>query len=401
MKTTYDTIVLGCGGIGCAALYWLSRRIPHDTLGLEQFEIGHSKGGSQDHSRIIRLTYESDNYTRLTPHTYAAFAAVEDESAVQLVHKTGGLTMTWQNGQGQGYVDDCADSMTRCGIPFERFGADELMRRYPQWRFEKEVDVLYQADMGLVDAAKANAVHLALARHRRATLVDRCPVLSIRPARDSVAVVTAKETFSCRHLILTAGGWTDKLLASLGINLGLTVTQEQVTYYATPNLRAFSMARFPTFIWEGDDNCYGFPVYGEVATKIGMDASGPIVDPDQRDYLPDPAREARAERWLKQHCPGFLGPILYTKTCQYDMTRDRHFILDTLPQHPAISVFVGAGHAYKFASLSGKILSELALDGKTTHDISTFTLNRPAITDPNYPLAFARTMTQAAHSLAP
>lgn len=395
MKTTYDTIVLGCGGLGSAAVYWLSRRIPGETLGLEQFEIGHAKGGSQDHSRIIRLTYERDDYTRLTPHTYSAFAAVEDESAVKLVHKTGGLTMTWKGAQHQQYIDDCASSMTRCGIPFERFGAEELRRRYPQWRFDEEVDVLYQADMGLVDAAKANAAHIALARRRGAAILDRCPVLAIRPGPDSVEVVTAKATFACRHLILAAGGWTDKVLASVGIHLGITVTQEQVTYYATPNLREFSMSRFPTFMWEGDDNCYGFPVYGEVATKIGLDASGSIVDPDTRDYLPDPAREARAERWLQVHCPGFLGPVLYTKTCQYDMPRDRHFILDALPQYPQISVCVGAGHAYKFASLLGKILSELALDGKTPHGISAFTVNRPAVTDPNYPPVFTNTISKA------
>jgi len=80
-----------------------------------------------------------------------------------------------------------------------------------------------------------------------------------------------------------------------------------VTYYVTPNLRDFAIGRFPTFIWESDELAYGFPVYGEVATKIGLDAASPVVDPDQRDYIPDKAREDRAERWLaasfSTHCP--------------------------------------------------------------------------------------------------
>jgi sarcosine oxidase len=174
----------------------------------------------------------------------------------------------------------------------------------------------------------------------------------------------------------------------LGLTLRITVTEEQVTYYATPNLKEFAIGRFPVFIWEGDEPVYGFPVYGEVATKVGLDASGPEVDPDRRGYLPDPLREGRAEAWLKKYIPGFLGPILYTKTCQYAMPRDRRFVVDHLPGYPQIIVCVGAGHAYKFAALFGKILSELAMDGQTGYPIDPFTINRPAITDPGFPPSF-------------
>ena len=388
MRTHYEYIVLGCGGIGSAALYWLSRRAGKDVLGVEQFEIGHTKGGSQDHSRIIRLTYDSDEYTRLTPHSYTTWAAVEAEAALKIVHRTGGLTMAIKDGPYQHHLHNYAKSMTNCEIPFERLNADEVMRRYPQWRFEEEVDAIYQADMGLADAAKGNTAHIALARARGATIVDRCPVPAVRPTVDGMEVETAQGKFSCRRLILAAGGWTDKILKSLGINFRIIVTQEQVTYYATPNLREFSMSRFPTFIWEGEIPAYGFPVYGEAATKLGIDCAGPVVDPDKRDYVPSEALEMISEAWLRKYCPGFLGPILYSKTCQYDMPRDRNFILDVLPEHPQVSVFVGAGHAYKFASLFGKILSELAIDGRTAYDISAFGVTRPAVADPDYPISF-------------
>jgi sarcosine oxidase len=44
-------------------------------------------------------------------------------------------------------------------------------------------------------------------------------------------------------------------------------------------------------------------------------------------------------------------------------------------------VAIGAGHAFKFASLIGRILSELALDGESTFPIEPFEITRPAITD--------------------
>jgi sarcosine oxidase len=40
---------------------------------------------------------------------------------------------------------------------------------------------------------------------------------------------------------------------------------------------------------------------------------------------------------------------------------------------------IGAGHAFKFASLIGRILSELAIDGSTPSDIAPFSITRPIL----------------------
>ena len=43
----YDVIVVGLGGIGSGAAYWLAKR-GASVLGLEQFEFGHERGSSHD-----------------------------------------------------------------------------------------------------------------------------------------------------------------------------------------------------------------------------------------------------------------------------------------------------------------------------------------------------------------
>jgi sarcosine oxidase len=112
------------------------------------------------------------------------------------------------------------------------------------------------------------------------------------------------------------------------------------------------------------------------------------VTAESRDFEPDPVRQARYREFLERHLPGSLGPELYTKTCLYTIPPDQNFVIDTLPEHPQISVVVGAGHAYKFAALIGSILRDLALDGSTSHPIEAFRLGRPAITDPAFEKAF-------------
>ena len=130
------------------------------------------------------------------------------------------------------------------------------------------------------------------------------------------------------------------------------------------------------------------PVYGEVATKLGQHVGGYEVTAETRTFEPDPVRQARYRDFLARHVPGFLGPELYTKTCLYTIPPDQNFVIDTLPEHPQISVAIGAGHAFKFASLIGRILSELALNGSSNYPIKAFSIMRPAVTDESFERAF-------------
>jgi len=68
---TYQHVVVGAGALGTAAAYWLARSGAGEVLVLEQFELGNERGASEDHSRIIRHSYHSPDYTALTPAAYA------------------------------------------------------------------------------------------------------------------------------------------------------------------------------------------------------------------------------------------------------------------------------------------------------------------------------------------
>jgi sarcosine oxidase len=133
-----------------------------------------------------------------------------------------------------------------------------------------------------------------------------------------------------------------------------------------------------------DEPCfYGFPVYGEPGTKIAQDVGGDEVSPETRDYKVNQAALGRCLAWMERYLPGGTGPILYTKTCLYDMPPDRNFILDSLPDQPNVLVADGAAHGFKFASLFGRIMADLAVDGSTPHDLSPFRITRPILLEEN------------------
>jgi sarcosine oxidase len=384
MRRTYEVIVVGCGGIGSAAAYWLARRAGRDVLAIEQFALDHERGSSQDHSRIIRRSYHDPNYTALAGPTYELWAEVEAESGVQLVVKCGGLDLELLGTTGPKDLSHCAEAMTAQGVPFEELNAGEVMARWPQFTLPADARGLYQADSGLVDARKANGAHIALARLHGATVRDRLPVRDLRPNGDAVEVVTDDGVFVAGHVVLAGGAWTNNLLGHLGLRWPLTVTREQVTYFATPHIRDFAPDRFPIWIWRAPEEFYGFPVYGEVATKAGQDVGGEEVTAETRTFDPDPVQRERLDRFLATYIPRFRGPELFTKTCLYTLTPDRHFVIDQVPGQAHISVVVDAAHAFKFATLIGRILSQLALDGRTEYPIEPFRANRPALTDPTF-----------------
>jgi sarcosine oxidase len=386
VRRDFPYIVLGLGGWGSAAAYWLSRRAGADVLGLEQFELGHVRGESQDHSRIIRLSYHTPGYVELAKHAYRAWNEVEREAGEPLVLRTGGLDFAHRESAIP--LVNYSGSMDAAGVPYEQLDAAEIRRRWPVLEVPDDVHGLFQPDSGIAMAAKGNAAHVRLARAHGATLVDRAPVAGIRETGGEIEVIAGDRAYRCRRLIVAGGAWTNGALRHLGLHLPLRVTKEQVTYFASPHAAEFAPDRFPVWIWMDDPCFYGFPTFGEAGPKVGQDAGGREVHPDTRDFEPDQAALGRTLAFLERYMPRALGPIIYTKTCLYTLTPDRDFVIDRLPAHPGVVVGVGGGHGYKFASLVGRILSELAIDGRTDRNIEPFRIDRAILQLENPPVNY-------------
>ncbi len=392
MPTTSDTryshIVVGGGALGTAAAYWLAKSAAKNVLLLEQFELGNDRGASEDHSRIIRHSYHSADYTALTPAAYDTWRELEDETGLQLVVRTGGLDFATVGTPGIGELDNYRGSLRAHGIPWEDLTASEVRKRYPQWSIDDDVVAMYQEDTGLLDVRRACAAHVARARAMGVSFRPHTTVTALRSSPDQVTVTAGEDQFTAEHVIVCVASWLQRLAPSLDLGWPLTLSEEQVTFFATPNVREFMPDRFPVWIWHGDDILYGFPIYGEVAVKLARDMRGAFTTLDARSYATDPAEEQLLQRFLQRRLPAAVGPVLGSRTCVYDMPPDRDFILDLVPGHPRIALGIGAGHAAKFASLIGRILAELTTEGATGYPIAPFRIDRPALTDPSFTPTF-------------
>ena len=392
--TEVDHVVIGLGGLGSAAAYWLARLggdrgRPTTVVGLEQFALGHDRGASHDHSRIIRYSYHTPGYVRLAAEAYETWDAVAAEAGEELVVRTGGVDLFPAGGAipMEGYTG----SFDAVGVPYELLDADELRRRFPQFLVADDLTALFQADTGIAPAARGTAAHQRLAAARGVDLRTGTAVAGIVSdgAGDLTVVTTDGSGYRTGSVIVCADAWTAPLLAPLGVALPLEVTREQVVYYpgSAAQLEEFAIGRFPVWIWMDDPSFYGFPVYGDLgAVKAAEDVGGTPTTADTRSFEPDAAALARLTAFLDSTIPGMTRPggAPRVKTCLYTLTPDRDFLLDTVPGHPGVQAALGSAHGFKFASWFGRALAERAILGETRSDVHPFRFDRPALTDPSF-----------------
>ena len=271
------------------------------------------------------------------------------------------------------------------GASEDHLTATDIRRQWPQWQIEDDVLGMFQQDGGILDVRTACAAQIAAARTRGVEFSPLTTVLDMSSSANRVTMTTDRGVFTAGNAVVCVASWIEKLAPSLELRWNMSLTQEHVSYFATPHLRDFTPDRFPMWIWHGDDNVfYGFPIYGEAAVKIARDMSGHFITSDERSYEPRADETATYRAFLGKRLPRAVDPELLSKTCVYDMPPDCDFILDRVPGHPRITIGVGAGHAAKFGNLIGHILSDLTLHDKTPFPIEAFRADRPTLTDPSF-----------------
>lgn len=372
---TYDVIVVGVGGMGSAAVYHLARRGVR-VLGLEQHDIPHERGSSHGISRIIRLAYfEHPAYVPLLQRAYTLWWELEHEAHERLLILTGSLDI---GAETSPIFSGALAVAQQQHLVHEVLEAQEVRQRFPGYGIQAPLLGLYQPQGGLLAAERCIVAHVTAALRRGAEVHGRETVSGWESQGAHVLVHTSRGTYRAQRLILTAGAWMPRLLEHYGRTLQ---PERQVMIWMQPRApEHFQVGTFPVFNMTVDEgNFYGFPAYSIPGFKFARwhHLEQAVADPDLMDRDCHPEDEAVLRAFTRRYLPLGDGPTLSMRTCLFTNTPDGHFVVDTHPQWPHVVIAGGfSGHGYKFCSVMGEILADLAEHGTTRHDIALFRATR-------------------------
>jgi monomeric sarcosine oxidase len=373
----YDVIVLGLGGFGSSAAYHAARH-GANVLGLEQFTPAHDRGSSHGETRIIRQAYlEHPDYVPLAIRAYDFWQNLERESGRTLLTQQGLLI--------SGTADSDAVAGTKFAaakhqLPLEELSHDEVQRRFTPFRFPAEHQAVFETNGGYLTVEDCVRSHLELAERHGAELRFDSPIVSWTSDGRTATVRTKRDEFTAKRLIIAAGAWASRCLADLDVPL--RVVRKFVGWFRVRPEFAEQARAIPCFCFEINSRFfYGFPSLDGETIKVAEHTGGqPVDDPSQVDRSCTDADVAPLAGFIRD-CLPFAEPALVRHSvCLYTLTPDHHFIVDRHPQHENVVVACGfSGHGFKFTSVLGDALAELALGGKTDAPIGFLGLNRPGV----------------------
>ena len=378
MSPVFDVIVIGLGGMGSATAYQLARRGKR-VLGLERHTPAHNQGSSHGYSRVIRQAYfEHPNYVPLLLRAYELWSQIERETELELLTITGGLMI---GSPSSATVSGSIRSAQEHDLFHEILDATEIQRRFPPLKPNPGTIALYEKLAGFVRPEASVSAHLQRAAQLGAELHFEEPVLSWQAASggDGVEVITSQGRYRAERLVISPGAWAPDLL---GLTLPLVV-ERQVLYWFNPvgGIGPFLPDRFPVYIWEAEEGVqfYGFPAQGgaQDGVKIAYFYKGVPCTPETIDRTVHEDELLKMRSCIADRIPALNGLLLNTVTCLYTNTPDQHFIIGLHPEYSQVTLASPcSGHGYKFASVIGEILADLATEGQTQHSLNLFAPGR-------------------------
>ena len=364
-----EVVVVGLGTIGSATLYHLARR-GVAAIGLEQYRLGHAFGSSHGHSRAFRIFYHDPLYVEMARASIPLWRELENRSGQQLLTLKGSLIFAQE---GNPAFNQNVQVMQSVQQPYQLLTAAEVNGRFPVLQIPENSIACFTPQAGFINATRSVQAHLSQARQLGATVQEQVQLSELDLDGPRPVLHTSNGQYRCERLVLTPGPWATSILAQLA--LPLQVTRQQKFYFQPRRPAAYQPEHLPVFA-DDDRSYYGFPCTGP-GLKVADDNDGEMVSPDKIDRALDLQKRDELQTWLEMIMPAIDISYVEGSTCMYTVTPDRDFLIGSHPKNQNVLVGAGfSGHGFKFSTLVGHILAELATDGTTSHPIERFRLDR-------------------------
>lgn len=372
MKDKCDVIVVGCGGIGSAALYSLASR-GLDVVGIDKFSPPHIYGSSHGDTRAIRKAYfEHPNYVPLLQSSYTLWRNLEKRTQKNLMHLVGVLGIGPSDGI---LINGVRKSARTHNLPVEFLSINDASELFPGLSLTDENEIAFEQNAGylLVEDCIESFLSLSISLGAK-VLTDTCVLEWSASPGGSIQVSTSTGSIEADALVLTAGPWASSLLGTIE-GPRLSLRKKHMYWYSNDNPAYFSSSGFPVFAFElstQDDGrvYYGFPQHNSSGVKLAEHTGGEWVESPANIHKSTDPDEKRTTLFQRTYLPHISGKLVRQEACLYTVSHDENFYLDTHPEFNNVAYAAGlSGHGFKFAPVLGEILADLATEGKTAHDI--------------------------------
>ena len=337
----YDVIVIGGGPMGLSAAYHLSKRNAK-TLLLEQFTFFNQLGSSAGVSRQFRLPYPEEYMVKMVKESIPFWDELQSITPISLMDKVGTLWFGDPNvHSSEGNIKQAEKALKDQNVPYTPLTSSEIEERFHFKNLPSTYTGLFQADGASIDLkATIQTLYDWNKQSLFVELKEQSPVIEIEQKQNKFEITTPLGKFISEKIIIVPGPYINSVINFLHFHIEATYWNMASAFYKKVN----DNIQYPTwFVFqnpegENGNQFYGFPEvdwnypgYFRVASDFVI---SPLTSPNQRTLVPNPKELAFTADWVKNH--------------------------------------MATGWAGKFVPLMGKILSDLALDGRTPFDISHF-----------------------------
>lgn len=384
----YDVIVIGGGAIGLATAYHLGRR-KAKALVLEQFTFMNQLGSSAGVSRQFRIPYPDEYMVQMALESQPYWDELQKETSTQLLDKVGTLWFGDPEVHSiEGNIAEAEASLKALKVPYTTLTAKEIEQKYHFRNLPENYTGLFQPDGASINFKATLETLLNLCtKEETVHLEENSPVLQINSKGELFKITTPHGIYITKKLAIIPGPYINSVINLLDFKIEATYWNMSSAYFkkTDPEIQYPTWFVFQNSIEKNGNQFYGFPSvdwdhpeYIRVAPDFVIN---PLEEPNDRTLIPNPQELAYTSEWIQTHMTGLSTQPEYTSTCLIALSTipDKELLIDFAP--PYVSnykniVVYATGWAAKFPPFLGKIMSDLALDGKTDFNIKPFRLGR-------------------------
>jgi sarcosine oxidase subunit beta len=358
-----DVVIIGAGAIGCSIAYHLAKRGQTNVVVLERDFIG--SGTTSKAAGGIRAQFGTELEVKFSLESLDFFLRFEEEMGTSCYLRQVGYLFLLNTEQDLARFRQNVAMQRRLGVDVRIITPQEAQEIVPQLFVDDLIAAVYCPNDGYAGPNEVVVAYAKRAREKGVKILEQTEVTGIALQGDRVVGVhTAAGFIDTRLVVNAAGPWAGLIGKMIGQELPILPRRRHI--FITEPFQNF-VNPSPLVI----DRSSGFYCRSE---GVGVLMSPGDVEEVELSYHVgiDWSRvEETAQKAMKRIPTLQQAGIMNGWAGLRPLTPDEHAIIDYLPGLEGFLCAIGfCGHGFQHSPVTGRLVTEMILDGKPSLDLS-------------------------------